>query len=507
MRPPTVRRSLPLPRWAVMLAIAVALSGLPHGAAGPALADEGTADTGLTPAQRTLRNGSPMPTDWVGPLERQRTDLPLTLDWRDNGGNWITRVRDQRDCGSCWLFSAVAATETWWMQHQGAPIPGLDLSEQYVLSCVDLGSCSGGWCFDALEFLRTEGAPDEACFPYQADDRIPCREACDDALERMVYLGDYVQVTAGVIDVDAINAALQDGPLVTNYTVYLDFYDYTDGIYRWDGVSESDGGHSVLIVGYDDGRGAWLVKNSWGVGFGELGYFWIAYDSGTGFGSDTWQARDANQRPSLRDAACEPAVAVPGTPVTWTVVYADAEADAPLAATLRLRDPGGRLDEHALTAGDGDLTTGVPYTVTVTLTDEGLYGTGFRFLNTAGQEVVWPRAGMADWPRVDTALGVPGEAPATAGGPVRLHAPAPNPANPGTTVRFALPAPAAVTLTVHDLAGRRVATLVAGHREAGSHAVAWDGRDGAGRAMPSGVYLVRLHAGQVQRTARLVLVQ
>jgi C1A family cysteine protease len=455
----------------------------------------------LTPAQRTARNGSPMPTGWVGPLPRQRTDLPQTLDWRDNDGHWITRVRDQGACGSCWIFSAVAATETWWMQHQGAPIPDLDLSEQYVLSCGEDGSCGGGWCFDALAFLASEGTCDEACFPYQADDRIPCHEACDDALERMVYLGDYTQVTEGVIDVDAINAALQDSPLVTNYTVYLDFYDYTGGIYSWDGQSAADGGHSVLIVGYDDGREAWLVKNSWGLGFGELGYFWIAYDSGTGFGADTWQARDANQRPQLRDPGCAPEVAVPGTPVTWTVTYADAEADVPLVATLTLRDPGGRTSDHALVAGAGDLVEGVPYSVTLTLDEIGLYGSAFRFFNEAEQEVAWPPGGSADWPLIEPAMA----APAVIG--ARLHAPAPNPANPGTSIRFSLDVPATVRLTVHDLAGRRVATLANEWRPAGDHRIAWDGRDARGRPAPSGSYLVRLVAGETRHQTRVVLVQ
>jgi hypothetical protein len=467
----------------------------------PSAAQPAPSATELTPAQRTARNGSPMPTGWVGPLPRQRTDLPLTLDWRENGGNWITRVRDQGTCGSCWLFSAVAATETWWMQQQGAPIPDLDLSEQYVLSCVDDGSCGGGWCFDALAFLATEGTCDEACFPYRADDRVPCHEACDDALERMVYLGGYTQVTAGVIDVDAINAALQDGPLVTNYTVYLDFYDYTDGIYAWDGVSAADGGHSVLIVGYDDGREAWLVKNSWGLGFGELGYFWIAYDSGTGFGADTWQARDANQRPRLRDPGCAPEVAVPGTPVTWTVTYADAEADVPLVATLTLQDPGGRTTDHVLTPGSGDLTAGVPYTVTLTLDEAGQYGSAFRFFNDAGQEVTWPTGGPAAWPRVEPVLAAGGLAGA------RLSSPAPNPANPGTTLRFTLDAPGHVRMTVHDLAGRRVAVLARGWWPAGEHRVRWDGRDERGRPAPSGGYLVRLDAGGERHHTRLSMVQ
>ena len=451
--------------------------------------------------ERNRRNGSPAPSSWQGPLPSQRRDLPLLLDWRDNDGNWVTPVRNQGGCGSCWIFSAVAATETWFMQQTGAPIPSFDLSEQFVLSCVDQGSCDGGWCYNALTFLATEGTCDEDCFPYVADDRVPCNAACSDVLERLVFLGDQRQITSGVIDVDAINTALQEGPVVTNFTVYTDFYGYSDGVYVWDGESPADGGHSVIVIGYDENRDAWLAKNSWGTNFGELGYFWIAYDSGTGFGSDTWQACEANQRPQLRDAGCEPELAVPGTIVTWSVTYSDAEADVPLVATLTLHDPGGRTEDHQLAAGEGDLISGVPYTVSLVLEEVGQYGTQFQFFNEAGQEVTWPSSGFADLPQVEPVLAVP------AIGLVSLHPPAPNPANPGCTVGYELTAAGRMDLAVFDLAGRRVATLASGWREAGVHRATWHGQDVSGRAVPSGTYLMRLRTGDLVTARKISLVQ
>jgi C1A family cysteine protease len=455
----------------------------------------------LPAAERTARNGSPAPTHWTGPLTRQPRDLPVMLDWRDHGGNWITPIRNQESCGSCWIFSAVAATETWLMFQAGAPDQGIDLSEQYVLSCIDQGSCNGGWCQNALAFLALEGAPDEACFPYESDDTIGCDEACPDVLQRLHYLGDFEAITSGVIDVDAINTALQDGPLVTNFAIYEDFYAYTDGIYVYDGVSEADGGHSVAIIGYDDGRGAWLAKNSWGTRFGEFGYFWIAYDSGTGFGADTWQPRAANQRPLLSDAACEPAVAPPGATVTWSVVYRDPEADEPLAATLTLRQPSGRTDDHPLTAGAGDLVDGMVYTTSLVLDDPGQYGTSFRFLNDAGQEATWPSSGFAEMPQVAVSTAAPTPALTT------LQPPSPNPANPGCTVRFGLARSGEVELAVFDLVGRQIAVLASGWREAGAQQVFWDGRSAGGEAAPSGTYLVRLRAQGVVQSAKVSLVQ
>jgi len=81
----------------------------------------------------------------------------------------------------------------------------------------------------------------------------------------------------------------------------------------------------------------------------------------------------------------------------------------------------------------------------------------------------------------------------------------PNPARPAATLAFALPRPGRVALSVHDLAGRGLLTLAAGSFGAGTHALAWDGRDAAGRPLPSGVYLLRLRAGAELVTSKLLL--
>lgn len=89
-----------------------------------------------------------------------------------------------------------------------------------------------------------------------------------------------------------------------------------------------------------------------------------------------------------------------------------------------------------------------------------------------------------------------------------LHPAYPNPFNPATTLGYELPAPAVVQLTIHDLAGRVVRTLVAGQLvAAGVHEVPWNGRDDAGRAVAAGVYFYRLQAGQHVQTRRMALVK
>ncbi|MEW6753114.1 MAG: FG-GAP-like repeat-containing protein [Candidatus Latescibacterota bacterium] len=87
----------------------------------------------------------------------------------------------------------------------------------------------------------------------------------------------------------------------------------------------------------------------------------------------------------------------------------------------------------------------------------------------------------------------------------------PNPFNSSTVIGFRLPERARVELTVYDLLGQQVATLVQGEREAGAHQVTWDGRDTAGRPLASGVYLCRLRAagqaGGLVDTRRLLLLR
>ena len=83
----------------------------------------------------------------------------------------------------------------------------------------------------------------------------------------------------------------------------------------------------------------------------------------------------------------------------------------------------------------------------------------------------------------------------------------PNPFNSSTVIRFALPRSGPVELALYNLVGQKVVTLVDGMRAAGSYTVHWDGRDDAGNALASGVYLYRLQAGGQVETRKLVLVE
>jgi hypothetical protein len=85
----------------------------------------------------------------------------------------------------------------------------------------------------------------------------------------------------------------------------------------------------------------------------------------------------------------------------------------------------------------------------------------------------------------------------------------PNPFNPRTEIVFAIPEAGQVSLRVYDAAGRLVRTLLDAVLPAGPGAVSWDGRDQAGRAVASGVYLCRLRtaAGESPPARRMLLVR
>jgi hypothetical protein len=76
-----------------------------------------------------------------------------------------------------------------------------------------------------------------------------------------------------------------------------------------------------------------------------------------------------------------------------------------------------------------------------------------------------------------------------------LHQNFPNPFNPITQIQFDLPRPSHAEVQIFDLLGRKIRTLLDELHTAGSHRASWDGRDDAGRAAASGVYLVRVRAG------------
>jgi len=234
-----------------------------------------TGVSGLSPSERRALCGDPddpVPEAWKRSLPVLRAPLPAHFDWRDNGGDWTTPIRDQGSCGSCWDFAATAVFEALINIDAGDPALDFDLSEQYVLSCCgDCGSCGGGYSDRALGFYSTTGGVTEPCMPYQADDTVPCEDACTEPHQ---YLEDYAYI---VEDVEAIKSAIYHyGPVCASFEVYDDFFSYTGGIYEHV-FGDYCGGHAISVVGWDDTHQYWICKNSWDTDWGEAGWFNIRW--------------------------------------------------------------------------------------------------------------------------------------------------------------------------------------------------------------------------------------
>ena len=203
-------------------------------------------------------------------------DLPLKFDWRNNDGNWITPVKNQGQCGSCWDFSAVAQVEAWWKISNNSD-DMLDLSEQFILSCGDNGGCNGDAIGTALDFIEMNGIPPETCLEYQASDTVPCISVGANYEDSLTFISGWGYITTDKAIVKNIKNAIYRHPVSASFDVYSDFYAYSGGVYEHLDTATYEGGHAILIVGWDDSERSWLCKNSWGTSWGESGYFRIKW--------------------------------------------------------------------------------------------------------------------------------------------------------------------------------------------------------------------------------------
>src|SRR4030042_7204291 len=105
--------------------------------------------------------------------------LTISLDWRSNPNNYVTPVRDQGNCGSCWAFATTGALESYTLIKNNQPDTAIDLAEQILVSCSHAGSCSGGYIDQASDFIRATGLPAGSCYPFTATNGN-CRKACND---------------------------------------------------------------------------------------------------------------------------------------------------------------------------------------------------------------------------------------------------------------------------------------------------------------------------------------
>lgn len=179
--------------------------------------------------------------------------VAASIDWRQKGA--VAPIKDQGQCGSCWAFSAVGALE-------GASAlfgSGLQsFSEQQLVDCSapqGNAGCNGGWMDNAFKYVIANGISTEDQYPYRGR-----TQSCK-AKSGSFKISSFVDIEKD--NVDQLAAAVSKQPV----SIAVDannFQFYSSGVFSNCGTQLD---HGVTLVGYTSD--AWLVRNSWGTGWGE----------------------------------------------------------------------------------------------------------------------------------------------------------------------------------------------------------------------------------------------
>lgn len=237
----------------------------------------------------------------AAPAPASAPRAPCTVNWAKNGD-----VRDQGECGSCWLFSTAELLRSAYIRDQGTD-PG-KLSVEYLVNCakqedcsdksttaedLDVNGCCGGWPGDALTYISKHGGvpTKDAYGPYtqmsahsRADHNQTCSEDVHKAATALKWTEEFADEAA------MADYVCNTGALIAQ--VKAPWQDYESGVLSARQCGDAGEDHLVVLVGLDAKANAWIVQNSWGSDWGVAangspykgkngGYIFLEYGTST----------------------------------------------------------------------------------------------------------------------------------------------------------------------------------------------------------------------------------
>lgn len=212
-------------------------------------------------------------------LKSNGTTLPAEWDSRDKG--WITPVRKQTPFNTCWAFASYATLETQLLKAERGEF---DFSEKNMANLHGFEtSLNDGGIYDmaAAYLLRWGGAIAESNDVYQTSAWTQST-ACNPAIHVQNVV--WIPVRQSSTDNATLKAAITNYGAVAISMLWRDAFEQEDAYYY---AGNETSNHAVAVIGWDDGyenftnappgKGAWLIKNSWGESHGDKGYYFVSY--------------------------------------------------------------------------------------------------------------------------------------------------------------------------------------------------------------------------------------
>lgn len=217
------------------------------------------------------------PADWksrgtfVSAKKADVVALPASFDWRIQ--KTLSPITDQGACGSCWDFSASSTFRDAMIVQAG--MVG-DASEKWVIDCNPYHySCQGGY-FDIAGMFTDPGMVRNGDYAVYNARQDQCRSATPFTT---LMEWHYVPLGAGnKPDITEMkNAIYNFGPINVGVAASGSGWDsYKGGVYSGN-CNDSNLDHAVQLVGWNDSPGYWIMRNSWGTGWGDRGFMMIPY--------------------------------------------------------------------------------------------------------------------------------------------------------------------------------------------------------------------------------------